>query len=287
MALTLIKQVRDNPVLRDSFQALAAQTFGLDFAPWYRQGYWTDSYIPYALVCGNQVVANASVNRLSMRVHGQNRLYIQIGTVMTAPSFRRQGLARRLLEEILRDWRDACDTLYLYANDTVLDFYPKFGFYAQTEYQVSRPLSGGLGAGRLLDMDSPADVSLLRQAFQRANPFSLAAMTDNFGLLMFYCSSFLKKAVYYLEEAQTAVVAEFEGDTMTCYDIFGREGVPLEEILHRVARPDTRRVQFGFTPPVAAGDRVAPAREDTLFVLSGKENPWAQAPMMLPLLSHA
>lgn len=45
---------------------------------------------------------------------------------MTHPDYRGQGLAKKLLEHVIAKYEDQYDFLYLFANDTVLDFYPKF-----------------------------------------------------------------------------------------------------------------------------------------------------------------
>lgn len=47
---------------------------------------------------------------------------------MTHPNYRGQGLAKNLLNHVIAKYEDQYDFLYLFANDTVLDFYPKFGF---------------------------------------------------------------------------------------------------------------------------------------------------------------
>lgn len=86
--MKLIKQIKDDPQLRDSFNGLAMKTFGLSFSEWWRRGYWTDSYIPYVFVDGGKVVANASVNLMDLMWHGQPKRYIQIGTVMTDAAYR-------------------------------------------------------------------------------------------------------------------------------------------------------------------------------------------------------
>ena len=101
MEYTFTKQVRDNASLRQSFMDLAAQTFGLSFENWYQAGCWSDSYLPYSFVCQGRIVANASVSLMDFSWRGKQRLYIQIGTVMTDPAFRGHGLSRRLLENIL------------------------------------------------------------------------------------------------------------------------------------------------------------------------------------------
>ena len=50
MDYTLVKQVRDNAPLRESFFALARRVFGLSFEEWHRAGWWTDRYVPYTMV---------------------------------------------------------------------------------------------------------------------------------------------------------------------------------------------------------------------------------------------
>ena len=120
-------------------------------------GYWTDAYIPYTLMDGDTAAANISVNTMKTIWNGQIKNYIQLGTVMTAPSCRKQGLSRFLLEEIKKDWEGRCDGMYLFANNTVLDFYPRFGFSRQEQYQCSLPVLPQKGVIRKLSMDKPED----------------------------------------------------------------------------------------------------------------------------------
>lgn len=83
MTWKLVKQIVHDDALRKSFIDLAIKTFDLSFKEWYRKGYWTDAYIPYALVSNNKVIANASANIIDLIWQGEPRRYIQIGTVMT------------------------------------------------------------------------------------------------------------------------------------------------------------------------------------------------------------
>ena len=93
MNYKLDKQIVHNDVLRNSFIDLAIKTFDLSFKEWYRKGYWTDAYIPYALVSNNKVIANASANIIDLVWQDEPRRYIQIGTVMTDVDSRDKGLA--------------------------------------------------------------------------------------------------------------------------------------------------------------------------------------------------
>ncbi|STS88890.1 putative GNAT-family acetyltransferase [Klebsiella variicola] len=57
------------------------------------------------------------------------------------------------------------------------------------------PVSPRAGDFRKLDMDSADDVALLRHYYEKSNPFSPLRVEHNFGLLMFYCSAFMKHFV--------------------------------------------------------------------------------------------
>ena len=141
MDYTLVKQVRDNAPLRESFFALARRVFGLSFEEWHRAGWWTDRYVPYTMVYRDgSAAANVSVNRIDTVWRGEALRLVQLGTVMTAPAHRGKGLSRSLMEAVLDDWGRTCDGVYLYANGTVLEFYPKFGFVPAREHVCTLPL---------------------------------------------------------------------------------------------------------------------------------------------------
>lgn len=80
--------VRDDVVLRKSFNELTQQTFGFDFEGWYQSGHWGDMYIPHVLLDGEKVVSNVSVNIMKFAVSGTTKHYIQLGTVMTDSEYR-------------------------------------------------------------------------------------------------------------------------------------------------------------------------------------------------------
>ena len=172
MEFEIRKNVMPDPAARQSFDALARQVFGLSFEGWYQSGYWTESNLPYTLLSQETALANVSVNRLEVLLDGKRRRYIQLGTVMTRPDCRRQGLAKRLMEEVLRDWADRCDGMFLFANETVLDFYPQFGFRREIHYQYTLPVPTARGGARKLSVDSLQDLALLRACYKRGNPFS-------------------------------------------------------------------------------------------------------------------
>ena len=128
------REVMEHDGRRAAFNALAKKTFGLSFEAWYRDGYWTEKYMPYTLFDGARAVSNVSVNRLDVVYEGNTYLMYQLGTVMTDPEYRGQGYAARLIRRIQEEYLESCDTMFLFANKNVLDFYPKFGFERRIQY---------------------------------------------------------------------------------------------------------------------------------------------------------
>jgi len=56
------------------------------------------------------------------------------------------------METVLEEWKGNCDCIYLYANDSVVNFYPKFGFVSAYEYRYHVPTTKKDGVFRKLDM---------------------------------------------------------------------------------------------------------------------------------------
>ena len=281
-------QIRDVPDLRQSFFELARQVFGLDFEPWYQGGYWNEDYRPFVLAYKGRVVSCVAVNEIRTRINGADKRFIQLGTVMTYPDFRGQGLARFILEQVLEETAEA-DGVYLFANDSVLDFYPKFGFRPEKEAQCRTAVSPRKGNVRKLDLDSPVDRELLISHYlEQNNPYSAFPMLGNTGLLMFYCGNFWKEDVFLLEDFDTVAIALPEGEQFTCCELFGDGKAPLTELLGILAGHfSLEKAALGFPP--AEKLPLFPYKEEdsTLFVLEGKENPCQNGAMLFPFLSHA
>ena len=286
---TFCDRVRNDEVARRGFLKLARQVFGLDFEPWRAGGWWGGDYIPHALMDGDQVVANVSANIIRTRVKSVDKAFIQIGTVMTDPAYRGRGLARHLMEEVMARYGGNSDGVYLYANDSVLDFYPKFGFVIAQEHQYSLPARKSGEPVRRLDVDDPSDRALLIETYlAHSNPHSALPVLGNTGLLMFYCGQFMKSCVYEIPGMDAVAVAEHDGGRMIVYDVFGGNA-PLRDILNALAAEDTQTAVLGFTPSDVDGFSVEPhTEEDTaLFVTGELAKLFLENRAMFPLLSHA
>jgi len=282
---------KDDVKLRNSFNNLTEKTYGFNFKQWYEDGYWGEKYIPYSLVDGDKVVSNVSVNIMDFFILGEQKKYVQIGTVMTDEEYRGQGLCRVLMELVLKEWEDKCDLIYLFANDSVLDFYPKFGFEVCDEYQysINKTKEDKTEKIRKMSIDNDSDREIIYNMACNAIPLSKVSMKDNTSLIMFYCTYFMKDNIYYLEDYDTVAICEFNEDILYLQEILSRKEVKLDDIINAMMDEKTKKVVLGFTPrDISPYKKTLVNEEDTtLFIKIGKDNPFKAGELMFPVLSHA
>lgn len=285
----LKKDYEDDKVLRHSFNALAGQTFGLDFEDWYENGYWRENYIPYSMVQDGKVVANVSVNLTEMLWNGVPKKLIQLGTVMTDGMFRNRGLIRRLMEEIEKDYKGKADGMYLFANDGVLDFYPKFGFRKAAEYQYTRTVKQEeTPTIDRIPMQGKEQWDALEAAISANGSQEAFDMIHNNGLYMFYVTKFMQENVYYDAKNDAYVIAEPEDGTLLLHGVFAPKQVKLEEII-RAFGNTVQEVVLGFVPKEREGYSVRELSEEdtTLFVKGEFFDGFELEKLMFPTLAHA
>ena len=281
--------LQDNTALRHSFNKLTQSTFGFSLEEWYQSGAWGDQYIPNALIHDDVVVSNVSVNIISFEMGGVKKTGVQLGTVMTAEKYRKLGLNRYLLERVLQEWKDRADFIYLFANDTVLEFYPKFGFERVPEYLYTKPIQTSQNPTLTqLDMEDAQDVAFLEKIIQESVPVSQVSMRENAALPLLHCTGEQKDNVFYLESLQAIVVADFKEETLHLIDVFSKKNLVLEEVLMAIAHERIKTVVLGFTPLDVSGYKCEVLTSvDTFFVLKEQSKLFKANHWRFPALSHA
>ncbi len=283
----LVKEVRDDPALRGSFDALAGEVFGISFRQWHADGYWTDRFLPYVITEGSRVVAAAAANLIDLCWGGAVRPCLQIGTVMTAPAFRGRGLAGRLVREILGDWAEQAQLVYLFSRPETAAFYQKLGFAQREEVCCFVPVSSPAGDAKIpLSLDDLSARSLLWSHTIEGNPFAALSGCRCYELLLFHCARRPELRLYYLPAFDTVAAVEHRGGQTVCLDLFGGRGELGAVLAALVDRPG--EVELGFVPKQASRCRFAsPEGADPLFILPGGGKAQLPAgPLRMPPLTH-
>lgn len=274
---------------------MANLVFKVDFHPWYDKGCWTDKFICYAYADKGQVIANVSVNEMKLIIHGEEKRAIQIGTVMTHPYYRGQGLIKKLMNHVLERYQDACDFIYLFANDTVLDFYPAFGFQSVQEYKyildtatLPQHLPTGLHPYRKLDIHQANDFPLLQVfATDGISYAKTIDVRDNAHLRMFYFLIALPDCIYYLAKYDAIMLFQQSGNQLHLFAVISRKKQSLEAMISSIISPETKEIRFHFIPDLKNAElRVEKITgEDVLFVRPLVD--FQTAYPLIPLTSHA
>lgn len=291
--------VKNNHILRESFNELTCRTFGFDFANWYAAGHWGDSYLPHVLLDGDKVVSNISVNLMQFDVCGIKKNYIQLGTVMTDPAYRGRGLNREIMERILHEYAGKTDGIYLFGNDDVLNYYPKFGFRPSKEYEYYMQCQNeGAVASYMMEKMDMADKNRCQRLYDAISSYTVSSeilnrndamyMNDNLGLYQFWMAAEYMEHIFYLPEIDIYVIAQRKKDVLYVHQIFGKRQVDMMRLAKSFGE-HINQVVLGYLPVQKEQFLMREHKEEdcTLFILGENLQCMERDKMMFPLLSHA
>jgi len=231
--------------LHAALDDLLEAVFGLSFNLWRQRGCWTEDYTVYALVEGQRVLASAGAYRMEMRVGRESRQVVQLGAVATRPECRGLGLSRRILEAVLGQYLGL--PCFLFANRSVLDFYPRFGFrrLPDTLLRLRCSLKQGSGEMRPVPVDDPAVAAALaeRACFSLVLDFPRAAPLHWFHYLYEYSEN-----LYEIPDLGVVLAAERQGSTLTLMDVAARAPLTWDQIAPHLGFDGVEEICFGFNP---------------------------------------
>lgn len=291
----------DNAVLREQMGRLCRKIWGFDFEKMYKNGFWEESFHPYTLFCGDKAVSHVSVSEMDIYLNQKVLHLVQLGTVMTDKDFRGRGLNRFIMERILADF-DSKDGIFLYANETVYEYYPKFGFEKAYEYprKVSGQFlkylcerAGGVMRARKISAPAAADEErlLLSLSENCRNDCSFYPVNHRF-MIGFYLNSFdlfsISDLLYRLPDGNTIVVAEVSKDSVTIHDILTEHGCDPEEVVVALITTDTKQVnlRLAYEAPFLEAEEERDAQDSRLFVRGRAAELLKQQKIIFPLTIH-
>ncbi|GBF75927.1 hypothetical protein PA598K_04361 [Paenibacillus sp. 598K] len=279
---------------RASFNRLSKLVFGIEFEAWYQKGAWGDRYICHSIVEDGQIISNVSVSKMNLVIQGESKSAIQIGTVMTHPEHRGKGLSKKLMAYVIETYEGTCDLLFLFANSTVLDFYPKFGFTALPEHQfylnLADPPEGEPISLEKLDVWKEEHWDLIKHMLSSRIPISKQmGVTNSEGLFQFYALNIFQECLYYSRTDDAIIVFEHEDEVLHLYEVISDKQVNMETLVSQIATNQTKRVRFHFTPDQLLNKACAEPygeHEDVLFIRP--HSSLSELPKFcIPTLAHA
>jgi predicted N-acetyltransferase YhbS len=275
----------------DRFFDFVASNFqaGRTFSDWGALGGWVDGYDVFAMVVDNQIVS--TVGRQSMRyvINGETRNGYQIGAVATHANHRNHGLARLLMKKVLSQLDAPDQPVILFANPSVLNFYPQFGFrrIAQTAFIAHTDLHPVGSLAPSLDFTRPADRAWLADHCARARVIGQSfAARDYYPILLFHLARQPRMA-FRLDSFGAVLIAQQNGERLLIEDLFATRPFSLRDALPHVCVQPVRTIEFGFHPEAWWPDAESQSLHDDgspLFVLGAATE--VKEPVRFPDLAH-
>ncbi len=296
--MNFVKDYMLDEELRHELNDLTLETFGFSFEGWVTGGYFEGDYIPYSYEKEGQLIANISANRMKFLQNGEEKNYIQLGTVMTKEAYRNQGLAADLLKQVIAEYEGKCDGIYLYGNLDALGFYDKQGFVRGMQYRYylkddAKALflekSANLQSTDYFYPVGENHKERYQEAVRKSAVNSAFEQLNKFGLQMFYTADM--EQIYYCETLDCFIAMEKQENTLFLQSIICTRRITLEEILsHIQEKYDTLILEF--TPKkedeVWFGCEAYDGEDDYRFFYLGEELKSIEGQKLyFPTFSHA
>jgi len=270
----IVKNYRDNELLRNEYYNFISKIFpSADFKDWYSKGFWTDKFNPISIIKDGKIISNVSATLMNIIVEERNVRGIQIGAVGTLPEFRNQGLSRLLMEYVIKKYKDDTDIFLLFANETVLDFYPKFGFkrFEEKVFISEINIPETKPAARKLNIQNEIDFLLLQDLIKnRIEITKIFGAKDYESITMWHVLNIYRDNLYHLEDEDAIFIMKEEKRQLDIYEIICRKYFDIDSTLPKViGSKNTTSIIFHFPPDQLNYKYDKTINEDNgLFILS-------------------
>jgi GNAT superfamily N-acetyltransferase len=249
----LLQNYRNDTNLVEKYHEFISKIFpSISFREWYEKGFWAKNYIPYSLIKDNVIISNVSVSIMNVFVDGQEKIAAQIGAVGTLLEYRHQGLSRHLMNYIIDKLKDKVHFFFLFANDTVMDFYPKFGFrnIKESNFILEKNIPKINYSARKLNIRNNADYSLLQNLIKKRKPITKTFGAEKYDFVtMWHVLNIYSNDIFYLEEEEIIFIKTEKDGILEIWEVIFKEKFDFQEVLYKIITSESiNKIIFHFPP---------------------------------------
>ncbi len=228
------------------FRGARAETW----AVWRDRGGWTGDYEVFAIVDDGKIVSTVGRSRMIMVIDGEDRVGYQLGAVATLDSYRRQGLAHQLMNWVISELDESDQPIILFANNSVLDFYPRFGFrrIPQRRSLALAALQPANVQAPQCDLSDAENRSRLATLCAAARPTQGRLTARDYYWLALWNLSCGSASVSWIPEFKAAIATTSKDERLIIHDLFAAQPFDLKPVLPTLITQPVAEVEFLFDP---------------------------------------
>jgi len=229
-------QYKLNNLLKDVF---------FDFRFWYDLNLWDENYESYSIIDNGEIVSNICVYKTQVLFNKKQYFALSVGAVATKKEYRGRGLSRVLMEHIIEKYENV--PMYLSANDSVVNFYPRFGFERIYEKLpvCECEINNNVQPNKLV-YDDPR---VWNYVYNRINFSQKLDCLNTACINIFHIYwGYLRDCIYELPEIDTMVIARQKGDVLKFIGVFSLKDVCFADLIKYLPFNNVKRIEFGFMP---------------------------------------
>ena len=236
---------KNNTVYETMFDDLIQEVFGFSFVPWFERKLWGCNYESYSVIEDGKMLSNVCIFKSELLINGEKTPAIQFGAVATRKNARGRGLSRYLIEHVLSLYPDTL--AYLFANQSVIDFYPQFGF---RQIQTYKPeIAFFIDNSHVTAIKCGLDDTIIQEAISNRNVYSnLVDCVNSQSIQMFHLIMSYPNDIYYLPHCKAIVVAVKKDERLFIADIIAGQPTTFDELAAELPFTGICTVEFGFCP---------------------------------------
>jgi GNAT superfamily N-acetyltransferase len=249
----IIENYQKDEHLVNEYHNFISKVFpNISFKEWHQKGFWTENYIPFSILNSGNIISNVCAALLTVSINNNKYSAIQLSAVGTLPEYRNQNLSRRLMNYVLDKYKSRIDFFFLFGNETVLDFYPKFGFrsvdekrfflesaFVKTEYSARR-----------LNIKVEDDYKLLQDLINQRDIISNNFGAENYGFItMWHILNFYSNNLFYLDDENIIIIKTENNGVLNIWDVIYKEPFDFLSAVNRVIESDSiHSINYYFPP---------------------------------------
>jgi len=245
--MTITVNNSNDPIYTAAFDDLIQEVFKFSFKPWLAKNLWDKRYESYSIIENGKMLANVCIFKTDMLIKGEPVRTHQFGAVATRASERGKGLSRLLMSHVLDKYPDT--PAFLGANQSVIKFYPLFGFRPVQTFRpvidiaINNPADNSIKCG-------PEDEHVLNAVYTRCMYSSLvdSINTQPVQLCQMLTNPKYKNFIYYLPECETVIIARQEKKVLFLEDVITAKPLSFETLISQLPFSGITKIEFGFNP---------------------------------------